>query len=202
MKYRSLTHIYFKRSIFVSHWCIIPSTTFLHQVAFKIWNKITGPENIGHWPTYTWCGQSLCHTDPLYQLWYSSIKYSSNLLSKITRPRNIGHVDLYLFLGQGLGHTFLSNSLWNIRQNQWTMKYRSHWPTFILRSCVGSYWFIIPNSLQAIRHNHWTMKYRSQWPTFILRSKVGSYWFIPLKYDVHPLNSVQDTRQKSLDHEL
>ena len=64
------------------------------------------------------------------------------------------------------------------------MKYRSWWPTFILKSCVVSYRFIIPNNdvhtwnLQGIRHNHWTMKYRSQWHTFILRSNVGSYWFI------------------------
>ena len=42
MKYRPLTHIYFKRSIFVSHWSIIPNTSFLHQIVFKIWSKITG----------------------------------------------------------------------------------------------------------------------------------------------------------------
>ena len=146
------------RSIFVSHWSIIPIIMFIHQIILKI-------------------------------------------LSKITRPLNIGHVDLYLFWGQGLGHTFSlsenmtlihqivthpSNSLWDIRQNQWTIKYRSQWHTFILRSWVRSYWFIIPNndvhtwnSLQAIRHNHWTMKYRSQWPTFILRSKVGSMIHTP-----------------------
>ena len=82
------------------------------------------------------------------------------------------------------------------------MKYRSWWHTFILRSCVGSYWFIIPNndvhtrnSLKGIRHNDWPMKYRSQWPTFILRSNVGSYWCILRKYDVHTSNSLQDIRQ-------
>ena len=55
-----------------------------------------------------------------------------------------------------------------IRQNLWTMKYRSQWSTFILRS----YWLIIPkydvhtsNSLQDIRQNHWTVKYRSCWPS-------------------------------------
>ena len=82
------------------------------------------------------------------------------------------------------------------------MKFRSWWPTFILRSCVGSYWFIIPNndvhtwnSLQGIRHKHWTMKYRSQWPIFIFRSKFGSYWFTLRKYDVHTSSSLQDIRQ-------
>ena len=63
-----------------------------------------------------------------------------------------------------------SNSLQDIRQNHWTMKYMS--PTFNLRSTVGTYWLIIPkydvhisNSLQNIRQNHWTVKYRSCWPS-------------------------------------
>ena len=95
-----------------------------------------------------------------------------------------------------------SNSLQDIRQNHWTMKYRSQWPTFILRSNVGLYWLKIlkcdvhtSNNLQDIRQNHWTMKYRSQWPTFILRSDVRSYWLIIPKYDVHTSNSLQDIRQ-------
>ena len=52
------------------------------------------------------------------------------------------------------------------------MKYRSQWPTFILRSNAGSYWFILPNmdvhtsnSLKDIRENHWTLTYRSCWPS-------------------------------------
>ena len=74
MKYRSLTYIYFMWSIFVSHWFITLSVTFIHQIVFKIQSKITGPWNIGHWPIYILCSQSLCHTDPLYQVWHSSIK--------------------------------------------------------------------------------------------------------------------------------
>ena len=65
------------------------------------------------------------------------------------------------------------------------MKYRSQWPTFILRLNAGSYWFILSkydvhtsNSLQDIRQNYWTMKYKSRWPTFILWSCIRSYWFI------------------------
>ena len=87
-----------------------------------------------------------------------------------------------------------------IRQSHWTLKYRSQWPTFILRSNV-SCWLIITkydvhtsNRLQDIRQNHWTMKYRSQWPTFILRSNV-SCWLIITKYDVHTSNRLQDIRQ-------
>ena len=91
-----------------------------------------------------------------------------------------------------------SNSLQDIRQNHWTMEYRSQWSIFILRSSFGSYWLIIPNnivhtsnSLQDIRQNHWTMEYRSQWPTLNVRS----YWFILPKYDVQTSNSLQDIRQ-------
>ena len=90
----------------------------------------------------------------------------------------------------------------HIRQNHWTMNYRSQCPTNILRSNIGLSWLIIPkygvhisNSLQVIRQNHWTMKYRSQWPTFILRSNVMSYWLIIPKFDVHISNSLQDIRQ-------
>ena len=58
---------------------------------------------------------------------------------------------------KSLYDTHASNSLGDIRQNHWTMKYRSHRSTFILRSKVGSYWPIIPkydvhipNSLQDV----------------------------------------------------
>ena len=168
IKYRSLTYTYLMRSMFVSHWSILPTMIFIHQIILKI-------------------------------------------LSKITRPWSIDHVDLYLFWGQSLGHTIIiiwkydtssSNNLENIRQNHWTMKYRSQCSTFILWSNARSYWSIIPkydvhtsNSFQDITQNHWTMKYRSQWPTFIFKSNVGSYWLIIPNNDVHTPNSLQDIRQ-------
>ena len=121
--YRSLIYYrYLVRSIYVSHWSIIPTMMFIHQIILKI-------------------------------------------LSKITRPWNIGHVDLYLLWGQSLGHTVsLSENMTLMHQivletwqSQWTMEYRSHRPTFILRS----YWPIIPkydvhtsNSLQDVKQNH------------------------------------------------
>ena len=64
-KYRSLTYIYFPRSIFVSRWSIIPSMTFLHQIVLKVLSNITRPQNLGRWLTYMLWRQSLCHTDPL-----------------------------------------------------------------------------------------------------------------------------------------
>ena len=39
-KYRSLTCIYFMRSIFVSYWSISPNMMFVHQISFKILSKI------------------------------------------------------------------------------------------------------------------------------------------------------------------
>ena len=51
-KYRSLTYIYFMRSIFVSHWSIIPSMTFIHQIVFKILGKTTQPWNTVKWEIF------------------------------------------------------------------------------------------------------------------------------------------------------
>ena len=88
------------------------------------------------------------------------------------------------------------------RYNHWTMKYRSWWPTFSLKSSIKPYWLISPryhiytsNSLQNISQNHWTMIYRSQWPTFILRSSIKSYWLITPKYYVYISNSLQGMRK-------
>ena len=58
-KYRSLTYIYVKRSIFASHWCIITSMTLLHRIVFKILSKVTGPWNIDL-PIF--CEVNLCVT--------------------------------------------------------------------------------------------------------------------------------------------
>ena len=67
--------------------------------------------------------------------------------------------------------THASDSLMDIRQKHWTMKYRPHIPTFILKSYVRSYWPIIQSMMfihqivfQHVTQNCWTMKYRSQWP--------------------------------------
>ena len=72
MKYRTLTYTYVMMSIFVSHLSIIPSMTFIHQIVLKILNKIAGPWNIGHWPTYILLGQA-CVALTHYPK-YSSIK--------------------------------------------------------------------------------------------------------------------------------
>ena len=77
----------------------------------------------------------------------------------------------------------------SMKQNHWSMKYRSLWLTFIIRPIITSHPL---NRPRDIRQNHWTMKYRSLWPTFILRSKVVSRWLIIQKFEVHPSNSLQD----------
>ena len=91
-----------------------------------------------------------------------------------------------------LSHALKSNSLGDIRQNHWTMKYMSHRPTFILKSNVGSHWLIIPQ--YDVTQNPWTMKYRSQRPIFILRSNVITYWLNIQNYDVHTSNNLHDIR--------
>ena len=107
-----------------------------------------------------------------------------------------GHITLIHF-----PKVWYSSLKYYLRYNR-TMKYRSQWPTFVLKSNVLSYWLIIlkydvhtSNSLQDIRQIQWTMKYISQWPTNTLRSDVGSYWLIIPKYDVDISNSLQDIRQ-------
>ena len=152
MKYRSLTHIYFTRSIFASQWSIIPSTTFLHQIVFQDTTQ-------NRWTikyrslTYTYLVRSMyvSHWSIIPTMMFIH-QIIVKILSKITRLWNIGPVDLYLLRGQSLGHSLIiwkydtnpSNSLGDIRQSHWTMKYRSHRPTFILRSNVRSYWSLIP----------------------------------------------------------
>ena len=47
----------------VINWSIIPSTTLLHQIIFKMLSKITGLPNIGHWPIpYIFDEVNLCVT--------------------------------------------------------------------------------------------------------------------------------------------
>ena len=181
MKYRSLTHIYFTRSIFETvinypKYNVSPSNS-LQDMKQNRWTIKY------RWRTYIYLVR------PMYVSHWSTIpsmmfihQITLKILSKITRPWNIGHVDLYLlWFGSHCliiwkYDTHASNSLGDIRQSHWTMKYRSHRPTFVLRSNVRSYWPLIPkydvrtsNNLQDKMQNHWAIKYRSQWPIFILR---------------------------------
>ena len=97
--------------------------------------------------------------------------------------------------------THASNSLWNIRQSHWTMKYRSHRPTFILRSKVRSYWPLIPkydvhtsNSLQDVMQNHWTIKYVTVTYIYFEVKLWVVLTHIP-NNNVQTSNSLQDIRQ-------
>ena len=172
IKWRSLTYIHLMRSIFVSHWSFIPTMMFIYQIILKILSKITRPWNIGHVDLYLFWGQSLGH--PVSSENMTLIhQIVIETYAEITGPWNIGHNDIHLFWGQRSNvlsywpiipkyDVNTSNSLQDIMQNHWTMKYRSQWPTFILRSNIRSYWFIIPNndvhtsnSLQDTRQNHW-----------------------------------------------
>ena len=93
-----------------------------------------------------------------------------------------------------------------MKQNLWTVKYRSCWPTFIIRSKVVPHWCDIPNEvhqwlcLQYIGQNQWTLKYRLLWPTTIMRTKFASNWVIISKYDVQP--NKQDMKQNYWTYSL
>ena len=58
----------------------------------------------------------------------------------------------------------------NIRQNHWTMKCRSQWPTNSMKSVSvrqnknPKYDAFLFDRVGNTRQKHWTMKYRSQWP--------------------------------------
>ena len=106
MKYRSLTYIYSFSSM--SHWISITSTTLIHQIVFKIEDKITRPCYVGHWPTHILCGKYLTHMDPIF------------------------HYDICP-----------SYSLQDIRQNHWTMKYRSLTYMYSFSSVFVSRWISI-----------------------------------------------------------
>ena len=141
----------------------------------------------GHWPIHIYWGQSLYHTDSISQVQLTLLhQIVFKILSLITGLRKLDHwLHTFISWGQSLCHTdaliipnmmFLSNYLEDVKQNHWTMKYRS--VTFyevnfsVILIQYLKYDLHISNSLQDVRQNHWTMKYRSLWHTFILRSNV------------------------------
>ena len=111
-KYRSLTYIYFRQSIFVLHWYIIPTMTFFHQIVLKILSKITGPQNIGHWPTYILWVQSSCHRSIIISMTFPHQKVFK-ILSEVNGPQNIGQWPTYILYGQPLCHTDPLYQVWH-----------------------------------------------------------------------------------------
>ena len=149
MKYRSLTCIYFMRSILVSHWSISPYMIFIQQISFKILSKINDTKSLTY--IYILWGQPLCHTDPLYQVWPSSINYSSSY-NATSLDHEIYVSDPHLFSEANLCVTLIhypkynippSNSLQDIKQNHWTTKYMSLTYIYSMRSIFVSHWSII-----------------------------------------------------------
>ena len=120
-------------------------------------------------------GQMLGHIDSLSKSMTFIHQIVFKLQGKINRLWNIGNMFRSKFASNGLNiQTFdvhPSNSQ-DIRQDHWTRKYRSMWPSLTLRSKVVSHWLIIQKfdvhpskSLQDIRQSHWTIKNSSRWPS-------------------------------------
>ena len=112
-KYRSVTYIYFMRSIIASQWTIIPRTTFIHLIVLKVLNKITGLKYrslthiylirsilVSHWsiiPSMTFINQIVLK------------KYG-----KITGLWNIGHWPTYILWCQSLCQTDPLSQGWHL----------------------------------------------------------------------------------------
>ena len=165
MKYRSHWHTYILRSPFVSHGTNIQDMTFLlsnsHRAIHCI-SIITAPWNMGHIDlhTCTYWGHSSYQMELISNVWHFFYQISLELLGIITGPWNIGytvHWPTYILRSLFASHatniliskvwhfsykgmTFLlSNSYRDIMHNHCTMKYGSHWPTYILRSLFVSH---------------------------------------------------------------
>ena len=165
--------------------------TCIHQILFQIQIKISGPWKKGHCDLYYFWLKVTSHWLIVTKYDIHQLKYYSKYNAKSVDHEKIGHCDLYRFRSKAASHWLIitkydfniSNSLQDTRQNQWTIKYRSQWPTNILMSNNRLYWHIIPKydvhpsiCLQDIRQNQWTIKY------------------IP-KCDVHISNILQDMWQ-------
>ena len=159
MKCRTLTYIYYIRSIFVSHQSIIPR--FSPQMIFKILSKITGPRNISHWPTYN---------------------------NEVNLCVALIHYPIY--------DIHPSNTLEDIRQNHWTMKYifyEVNLCTILIH--YPKYNITTSNSLQdtCIKLNHWTAKNRSRTDQHIFHEVYHCVTLMRYpKYDVYPSNNLED----------
>ena len=74
IKYRSNWPTYTLRSLLVSHETNIQCRTFLYQIVYEIWGRITGPWNIGHTDQIIFWGHSSCHMELISKAWHFSIK--------------------------------------------------------------------------------------------------------------------------------
>ena len=91
-----------------------------------------------------------------------------------------------------LGMTFLHQivlQLWG--KNHWTMKYRSHWPTYIsvlinlVTQNLYSMHALLHHKVLKTKQNHWTMKYRSHWPRYnYFEVNYRVTWNLYSRYDI------------------
>ena len=173
---------------------------FIYETHFKIWSKITGPWNV-----------SLCDLNLLWgHSLHQAASLSQNIQSKITGPWNTCQCDLHLLWGQSLKHTnsYSQSMMFIQRAKSPNHEIKSLWPTFILRSKVGSHKLIIPkydihpsNSPQVVRQKSLVHEILIKLTCIKLMSKVMSHWLIIPKYDLHQSNKSSRYKTKSLDHE-
>ena len=118
------------------------------------------------------------------------MKYRSQCPTNISRS-NIGSYWL-IILKYGV---LISNSLQDIRQNHWTMKYTVTYIYFEVKR-----WVILTHNPEMMFIHETVFKITGPWnighsDLHLLWSHTDSYWLIIRKYDVHTSNSLQDIRQ-------
>ena len=141
-KYRSLTFIYFMRSIFVSYWFISPNMMFVHQISFKILSKITDTKYRSLTYIIIFYEVNLCVTLINYIIYdlHPSNSFQDMRQNQVTDPHLLNEANLCVTLiHYPKYNTPPSNSLQDIKQNHWTMKYRSLTCIYFMRSVFVSH---------------------------------------------------------------
>ena len=108
---------------------------FIHQIAFKIWVKITGPWTKGQqlWPTLVNDCVSVIHYPKLHIFNHHMRQSHRTMKYRSPWPTCVNHC-IVLTHYPKVWYSYV-NTLQDMKQNYWTMKYR--WPKFIeVNHCI------------------------------------------------------------------
>ena len=106
-------------------------------------------------------------------------------------------ISIFLPLRTNIPSKTFHQIVFMICQNCWTVKCRSHWSTYTMRSVLVyngtsiSGKTFIHQIVFKICQNCWTVKCRLPWSTYTLEISFRVTWNQCPNYDVHPSNSLQ-----------
>ena len=143
MKYRSLWPKFILRS--KTHFPKVWHSSIKYYLRYKA--KSLDPEKLVYCDLHFFFGQRSHYYDSLPHNMVVTHQILLPYKAKSLNQEKIDHCDLHCLRAKAALHLFIitkynfqtSNRLQDIRQNHWTMKYRSHRPINILRSDIGSY---------------------------------------------------------------